>query len=101
MICCGEERTGNFCPECGKKVGAGPLSELLLHLKHRVELVKNDTKRRQIDVDTTAGNQLEYARTRLKNAQEQLAKWQSWLDALTKLMQQNREPPLPPDAAAG
>lgn len=28
MICCGEDRTGKFCPECGESLYSSPAAEL-------------------------------------------------------------------------
>jgi NMD protein affecting ribosome stability and mRNA decay len=70
MICCGQNRTTRFCPECGKPT-KNALIGLLDHCRP----------------------QLEYCKTRLAHAgakdstckrQAAVDKWQGWVDALEK-----------------
>ena len=72
MECCGEERTTNYCPECGKRVRQlNDLERLMLHL--------------------TAC----HSRAVSKHQGEASAKWRTWIEALLQRLPM----PLAPEIA--
>ncbi len=40
--CCGKERFGNFCANCGRKLTEDPLVELLLYCRGRLEVLEKE-----------------------------------------------------------
>lgn len=92
MLCCGKERTGNYCPECGKAMNkeAG-LRGLLRHVTERLETMTRKAAELKRQYDIISGNTDNYHAAEKKRriqawkvAQKTADKWQEWQEALIK-----------------
>lgn len=80
MECCGENRSTNFCPDCGKQLrDPNPLREILKHCKQQA--IKCLTE-------------LQYMRDkypdrehRIRSINKRLEKWERWAGALEMLVE--------------
>ncbi len=76
-ICCAKNRSGNFCPECGKSLGKG-LASLLHHIRTHQEPI---SRRLASWKEKHPGDDCPHLETALQ-------KWKSWGDRLEELMKQ-------------
>lgn len=82
MICCGENRTTPFCPECGKQI-PGTLHSLLAYLRtHQRQCEKQrDVKKER------AG----YPEAKLARITATINKWKAWADSVEQALGQSEE----------
>lgn len=76
--CCGKLRDSKYCPECGKRLGVGPLGRLLDHLKSRATSYEKEatTIAARTDIDQSV-------KDRVHN---HAAKWREWVNAMEELL---------------
>ena len=87
MLCCGENRTTPFCPQCGRTLDV--LNQLLEHVRFnakaqrvRVEALINDEERHQEKSTEGKYVQSKYVQKRVGTTQ----KWEAWAEALEQLL---------------
>jgi hypothetical protein len=77
--CCGKERSTRFCPECGKRLVDDPLVELLAHVRKTEKLYRTSAAK-------AMARSLHSKYDNPGYWSEKADKWQSWVDALSRLM---------------
>lgn len=75
MECCGEDREGNFCSECGKALSPGEVSTLLKHIGHQITKLSKEMKY------FGEGHKL------CASAKKRRDRWTSWKRELTRLVE--------------
>jgi hypothetical protein len=71
--CCGAERATAFCPDCGKRLAAGPKAELVDHMRSTIQ--------RLTTLATGHEERAEPACQQMaKSERRRIEAWQSWLD---------------------
>lgn len=87
--CCGLERTGRFCDQCGKKLNDDwALESLLQHcIRTRDSLRKRfDDYNAEIDgMDLCESGVIRVAKSR-ERYQKKIKKWESWVEKLSELI---------------
>lgn len=73
MLCCGADRIGNFCQECGKPLRLGPAAELRQHLSRMLASANAEVERRGRN-----GIPAGVMKARLKA--ERYQAWLAWVD---------------------
>lgn len=87
QVCCGEKRTSNFCPDCGKKLNTSPLVDLLAYCFSAAEKQRQSAETAKQNAVIRKGNA--EAERSLKTSQRMdrtADKWQAWADALAELL---------------
>ena len=84
MKCCGEERTGNFCSECGNPLGS-TLHSLLRHVGTHARQIRDRCNFTKARYDRDPNPYLESSMARTLKAAE---KWESWQAELQKLLKE-------------
>jgi len=89
MKCCGQERTTRFCPECGRFVAnEHSLNGLLAMLRKRI-----GTSTKTATFHRTAVNEGSSEHESLaRRAENDVAKWTAWADALQKRIEGDGTP---------
>lgn len=80
MKCC-ENRTTNFCPDCGEPITASPLRGLFKHVNTHVKQRLVALQAEEESVRAT-----HHGRTHEKRLRTAYNKWKSWADALEQVM---------------
>lgn len=81
MKCCGKERAGRFCSECGKLLKNGPLYELLYHCRKTEKSHRSTAKNWSFDTQRDkAAPELVARYTRFAD------EWKARGDALAELI---------------
>lgn len=80
IICCGQERTSLFCPDCGKKL-EHPLAGLHRHLDGVVKIDAAKLETAKKDVAMQKKNPVIHKR-RIARIEKNLAKWTAWFNSV-------------------
>lgn len=83
--CC-ENRATPYCPMCGGEIAAPPLVTLLRHVSKtlKTHAASHET---YVDKEKLAGGTNQYLQKVVRRREESLKKWQSWKDALEKVLE--------------
>lgn len=71
LFCCGDERQGKYCQECGSKLGAHPLASLLAYVECHAKGIKGNIETAKVKEPQ-----------RVVLLERSLRKWTSWADAV-------------------
>ena len=77
MECCGEDRTGKFCSECGSALISGSIAGFLRHIEVQIKKLTNKTNKYGKD-EMSRGRDIE---------ERSLKKWTSWRDEVIRLIE--------------
>lgn len=91
MICCGKQRTGNFCGNCGKPLSFG-LSSLLAHCEsnHSAICQRIETLKGQSEVLTKPEAKRHCLRIASALGRSEL-KWRKWSEDLKAILQKESD----------
>lgn len=82
MICCGQQRTSKFCPDCGNVLTADAGSTLLRHVRSTVTTIQARIK----GLEVSAGNR-DSIEWRIAKEKKHLVKWQAWEDWIVSMIE--------------
>lgn len=85
--CCGAQRTGRFCPECGKEIPQSELRGLLDHVRRQALTIATrvSTLQGQLKHDPDRGHAIDQQHY-LKCMVRASGRWGGWADALASLL---------------
>lgn len=86
MECCGEERVGKFCSECGSKLAVGTIGGLLRHIKASITTATSSVDHYKAQDESASGRE-----SHLKRSESVLRKWTSWENELIRLIGLDRK----------
>lgn len=84
-LCCGKQRPGRFCSECGRALEGGPLEDLVRHCRVSEKSVRARAKSAR--QDTRWESNAEWAEKMERKADE----WKARGDALVELLSRQTE----------
>jgi hypothetical protein len=87
MKCCEQELSTPFCPHCGNRAES-PLLTLVAHVQKGRNVYAKDVERVATAVNTYPNNP--HYKKRLASKKKILSKWDSWLNALQTIINNQR-----------
>lgn len=85
MKCCGHERSGKFCSDCGKPLSDDPLARLLAHCHTQI---KKQGSQAETFKRKAKSSGREYDEKEARRSAEAAKEWQVRAEALTEILQQ-------------
>lgn len=92
MKCCGEERQGNFCQECGKAMGS-TLNTLLRYVTSHAQTGRKRHETRKQHFEKQEGGLTDRGTRHLDAIEKTALKWEGWQAALKEVMQAQKVSP--------
>ena len=83
MKCCGQEQYTAFCPDCGRKIGGEPITEIITHVKGMLSRIEKHQARGIVWEKEHPDRVDEYRHVQNRNSTERkIEKFKRWLKAL-------------------
>lgn len=80
VMCCGAERSSNFCPDCGSKLETfDPRTGLLSHIQKQVDAIRSRLGKQKTRVNDPRLD-TERVKSKIEVTEKSLRKWIAWRD---------------------